>query len=117
MDEEEYGAEEEGEVDPAFAAATNGDEATAEDAAMAGVEENEENGANGVEEDEMSEEGSVDIEARAKTRTRTRRRWRAKLPTANRWTSTWSRSQPAQPTGRSRRGHILSGRPRSHTGR
>lgn len=71
-DGDEYGAEElaeedEEEVDGAGPSDTNGaaEAAHKEDAAMEGVEDNAEGeaeGENGVEEDEMSEDGSVDIE-------------------------------------------------------
>lgn len=71
-DGDEYGAEElaeedEEEVDGAGPSDTNGaaEAAHKEDAAMEGVDDNAEGeaeGENGVEEDEMSEDGSVDIE-------------------------------------------------------
>ncbi|KAJ9148473.1 Histone chaperone [Pleurostoma richardsiae] len=64
-DEEEYGAEEVEEEDEEEiadgAAETNGEEAAAQDSEMGGVE-NGENGENGAEEDELSDDGSVDIE-------------------------------------------------------
>ncbi|KAK4111574.1 histone deposition protein Asf1 [Canariomyces notabilis] len=55
-DEEEYGAEEL-EEEEAVEGAANGEEVGDKDAQMEGVE-----GENGVEEDEMSDDGSVDIE-------------------------------------------------------
>ncbi|EOO01966.1 putative histone chaperone protein [Phaeoacremonium minimum UCRPA7] len=64
VDEEEYGAdegEEEEEEEVAEGAEQPAAEAAGEDAAMMGVEEHAENGAD-AEEDEMSDDGSVDIE-------------------------------------------------------
>ncbi|KAK1998716.1 ASF1 like histone chaperone [Colletotrichum falcatum] len=62
-DEEEYGAEEreEEEADAALDSGANGEKPAGEDAEMAGVE-NGEGEAAPVEEDEMSDDGSVDIE-------------------------------------------------------
>ncbi|KAL2023733.1 hypothetical protein VTK56DRAFT_1447 [Thermocarpiscus australiensis] len=62
-DEEEYGAEELGEEEEELAAegaeaAADGEDSADKDAQMEGVE----GGENGVDEDEMSDEGSVDIE-------------------------------------------------------
>ncbi|GAB1317569.1 Histone chaperone asf1 [Madurella fahalii] len=62
-DEEEYGAEELAEEEEELADGTaNGEESADKDAQMEGVEGAEGEGENGVEEDEMSDEGSVDIE-------------------------------------------------------
>ncbi|EFQ31705.1 ASF1 like histone chaperone [Colletotrichum graminicola M1.001] len=62
-DEEEYGADEreEEEADVALDSGANGEKPAGEDAEMAGVE-NGEGEAAPVEEDEMSDDGSVDIE-------------------------------------------------------
>ncbi|KAL2135152.1 hypothetical protein VTI74DRAFT_9583 [Chaetomium olivicolor] len=59
-DEEEYGAEELAEEEAEEEAAANGEESADKDAQMEGVEGPE--GENGVDEDELSDEGSVDIE-------------------------------------------------------
>lgn len=59
-DEEEYGAEELAEEEEEIAA--NGEESADKDAQMDGIEGAEGEGENGVDEDEMSDEGSVDIE-------------------------------------------------------
>jgi histone chaperone ASF1 len=63
-DEDEYGAEELGEEEEAEAVETNGgEELMDKDAQMDGVESAEvPEGDNGVDEDELSEDGSVDIE-------------------------------------------------------
>lgn len=64
-DEEDYGAdeaaedEEEATAENGIAEAVNGEEVKGEDSAMAGVDETAENGAD---EDELSDEGSEDIE-------------------------------------------------------